>query len=112
MAPAFQTFTREATDARWHRAGFHVLITAIVQISSASSTSANCSAAWRNTSLGHATFGEPRGRLGEFEGGAFAGGEERRVAPDRQHVEALLGFAAGARVAAVQVDAVRAAVEL
>src|SRR5690606_1582427 len=43
---------------------------------------------------------------------AFARAVEGRLAPGVERVQALLGFAFGARILAVHVDAVRAAVDL
>jgi hypothetical protein len=57
--------------------------------------------------LGHAGH-----HLGEAEGSALALGEERRLVPDRDGVDALRGLSGGGGIGAVGVDAVGAAVDL
>src|SRR5258708_9652801 len=55
---------------------------------------------------------EQRHLFGERERCPLPGGKERRLAPDRQRVDTLLGLADGPGVLGVHVDAVGAAVQL
>src|SRR3954466_3218298 len=61
---------------------------------------------------GDVGVGDAGDGLGPLEGGAFAVGVERALAPGGEAVEALLGLAGGAGVLRVHVDAVGAAVHL
>src|SRR4051794_27344903 len=62
--------------------------------------------------IGHVRLADERQRLRPGKRRALPIAVERRFAPGIEQVDALLRFAAGARVDAVHVDAVRAAVDL
>jgi hypothetical protein len=53
-----------------------------------------------------------RHSLGPSQSGALPIGEERRLAPGRQRVQPLFGFAAGSGVLGVHVDAAGTTVDL
>src|SRR5690242_9008246 len=61
--------------------------------------------------VGHVAFGDERQRLGPFQRGALALAVEIGFAPGIEQVKALLGLAGGARVLAVHVEAIGAAVD-
>ena len=62
--------------------------------------------------VGRIGFRYQRDRLGPCQRGAFGVGEERGFLPCGQAIEALLGLAGGAGLAAVQVTTIGAAVDL
>src|SRR5690606_8101608 len=60
----------------------------------------------------HVRVAEQRDRFGPGKRGALALGEERRLAPGAERVDALLGLAGCPRIFRVHVDAVGARVDL
>jgi hypothetical protein len=92
---------------------FQLLIATTSSVRSTSSASSNLLSRPFVQAVGHRLGRREFGQFfGPFQGDAFAFAVELRLAPRRQHVQALLGFPRGARVLAVHVQAERAAVDL